>query len=302
MATLNGFTLIGLRIQNYSQNGVFLRGVDKYSVTRGRYTGNNDYGIFPVLSTNGLIANDVVSGSNDTGIYVGQSTKAMIRDNLTFDNTIGIEIENTLGASVVDNTSHDNSLGLLSDVLPGLSPKETTRVIATGNTIIDNNRPNPVTDPTDILSRLPAGVGALFVATDEAYVTNNLITGNGSVGLGLISLPPDLAALDPSIDAIPDFDRFIRNTVIGNGLAPDPKLDLLGFPPADIVWDGTGRGNVFRDNVVGTSVPGVLPAPEPETAILLGPIAMMLLFIRRFRARHRGINSGVFRVASKLVS
>ena len=280
---LGAFDLIGLSIRNYSRNGVFLRGVDDYSITSGEYVDNEAYGIFPVRSLNGFIADNVVSGSNDTGIYVGQSMGAMIRDNHTFDNTVGIAVENTIDADVIDNMVDGNSIGMQAVVLPGLSIKEMTAVRVSGNTFANNNRPNPVTDPGDFLSFVPAGIGALFVGANEAYVFDNQITGNGSVGLGLLSQLPDIAALDPAIDHVPDFNYFVDNTVTGNGLAPDPKLALLGFPAADIVWDGTGIGNGFRNNVYGTSVPSELPVPEPASLTLLALVLPPML-ARRTRS------------------
>jgi parallel beta-helix repeat protein len=269
-ALLAGFDLVGFSIRNYSRNGIFLRGVDNYSVTSGEYVNNDRYGVFPVRSTNGLIADNEVSGSNDTGIYVGQSVGAVIRDNHALDNTIGIAVENTLDTHVIDNLVENNSLGLVAVVLPVLSIKETTNVQVTGNTFANNNRPNPVVDPGEFASVLPAGVGALFTGTNFALASNNVITGNGSIGMGLFSQLPDIAALDPEIDAVPDFNRFIANTVTGNGLSPDPKLALLGLPPADIEWDGTGTGNFFLGNRYDTSFPDELPTPEPSTLLLLG--------------------------------
>jgi len=284
--SLIGFSLIGLNVENYSRNGIFLRGVNNYQITSGQYTGNGSYGIFPVRSTNGVVANNTVSGSSDAGIYVGQSVGALIRDNTTSANTVGIEIENTLNSTVTNNTSSNNSIGFIAVVLPGLSVKETTGVTVTGNTFENNNQPNPVTDPTQPLSILPGGVGALFAGANQALVTGNLITGNGSIGLGLFSQIPELAAMDPAIDPIPDFDVFTGNNVTGNGLTPDPKLELLGFPPADIVWDGTGTDNGFADNAFGTSVPDPLPlpTPEPATGAILGGALIALRATRRRRA------------------
>ena len=45
--------------------------------------------------------------------------------------------------------------------------------------------------------------------------------------------------------------------MLGNGLNPDPHL--APFPPADLLWDGTGTGNCWADNTYTTAFPNLLP-------------------------------------------
>ena len=52
---INGFKLSGLQIQNYSRNGVILIRVDNYQIEDGKYINNEEYGIFPIRSSHGLI-------------------------------------------------------------------------------------------------------------------------------------------------------------------------------------------------------------------------------------------------------
>jgi hypothetical protein len=119
-------------------------------------------------------------------------------------------------------------------------------------------RPNPSTDPSDLLSRLPAGTGLLTIDADRVTLTDDVVTSNDSVGIALISVPPDVAVLDPRVDPIPDDDQITRNTVLRNGTNPDPRL--APFPPADLLWDGTGTGNCWKANTFGTAFPAPLPS------------------------------------------
>jgi parallel beta-helix repeat protein len=263
---LADFTLVGLSVQNYARTGVILRNVSNYNLLSTQYRNNVEYGLFPIRSTNGVIEGNSVSGSNDSGIYIGQSTAAIIRNNMAFDNTIGIELENSIGISVLGNSVERNTVGVFGVVLPGLSIPASERLVVTGNTIFNNGRFNPVTDPTEVISRLPYGVGLLFLSTDMTTVSGNMITDNGSIGIGLLSLPADLASLDPRVDPNPDYNRFFDNLVVGNGTNPDPKLGLLGLPPVDILWDGTGTRNAWLNNEFGTSYPEDLPYAIPEPA------------------------------------
>jgi len=106
----------------------------------------------------------------------------------------------------------------------GLTVPNAGDVTVADNRIADNNRPNPATDPGDLLSRLPAGNGVLTIDADRVTITNNRVSGNDSVGIAVLSLPLDVAALDPRVDPIPDQDHVTAKTLLGNGTNPDPRL------------------------------------------------------------------------------
>src|SRR6266498_4788542 len=111
-ARINGFKLTGLQIQNYSRNGVILIRVDNYQIEDGKYINNEEYGIFPIRSSHGLIRANQVSGSNDTGIYIGQSQDAVIKNNYVSDCTVGIEVEVSSTITVKHNIATENSVGM----------------------------------------------------------------------------------------------------------------------------------------------------------------------------------------------
>ena len=257
-ARINGFRLTGLRIQNYVRNGVILNRVDNYQIDHAEFADNLAYGIFPIRSTNGLIEFNHVSGSDDTGIYIGQSSGAVIRKNHVTDCTVGISAEVSSNITVQDNRVMDNTIGILAAVLPGLSVTETTNVQINDNVILRNNRPNPVTDPLDILSQLPSGVGILIFGADQSTVTGNKVLDDNSSGIAVIQVPPALAALDPRINPFPDNNEISKNAVLLNGNNPDPKIAPL--PSGDLIWDVSGIGNCWSNNTYKTSFPPLLPA------------------------------------------
>jgi len=258
---INGFRLTGLRIQNYVRNGVILNRVDHYQIDHGEYIDNSAYGIFPIRSSNGLIEFNRVSGSDDTGIYIGQSSDAIIRNNHVTDCTVAISAEVSSFITVQDNRVMDNTIGMLAALLPGLSVTETTNIQITRNLFIRNNRQNPVSDPADVLSQLPSGVGILIFGADHVTVTDNKVVDNNSAGIAVIQVPPALATLDPRIDPFPDHNKISRNVVLSNGSNPDPKI--APFPPSDLLWDFSGTGNCWSDNVYKTSFPALLPDDCP---------------------------------------
>ena len=254
---IDGFTLSGLQIRNYSFNGVLLIEVDNFQIDHGQYVDNDEYGIFPILCSHGLVEFNQVSGSDDTGIYIGQSHDALIRQNHVSDCTVGIDVENSSNVIVQDNWASDNSLGMTTEVLPGLTETATTGIQIIRNVLSSNNRPNPVTDPMDFLSALPSGSGLLIAGADNVLVKSNVVNLNNSVGIAVIQIPPALAALDPRIDPFPDNDSIQDNVVLLNGHNPDPKL--APFPGSDLIWDFSGANNCWDRNVYNTSFPMQLP-------------------------------------------
>ena len=257
LVRINGFRLTGLRIQNYVRNGVILSRVDNYQIDHGEYVDNKAYGIFPIRSSHGLIEFNKVSGSDDTGIYIGQSSDAVIQKNHVTDCTVAISVEVSTNMTVQDNKVMGNTIGLFLGVLPSLSVTETTNVRVNGNLLMKNNRPNPVTDPSDILSQLPSGIGVLIFGADQVIVTDNRISDNNSAGVAVLQVPPALAALDPRLGPFPNQNTITRNVVLSNGSDPDPKIAPL--PPGDLIWDLSGTGNCWSDNIFKTSFPALLP-------------------------------------------
>jgi parallel beta-helix repeat protein len=256
-ARLDGFHLDGLTIRNYVENGVFLIRVDNFTITNGFYEDNEEYGIYPSHCTNGWVEGNRASGSEDAGIYIGQSDSVVIRKNHSTDNLVGIEIENSTHVAAADNLARDNSAGIAVILLPNLSVTVTEDISVTGNTAINNNRPNVNSDPDEIFSVLPGGLGILVVGGDRVELRENRVATNGSAGIAVVSVPPDLADQDPSIDPLPDQVLVADNTVQHNGAHPDPRI--APFPPSDLLWDTTGTGNHWANDRFQTSYPAPLP-------------------------------------------
>ena len=229
--------------------------MDRFEVSHGRYINNEEYAIFPVLSSDGSIAYNDVSGCEDSGIYVGQSHDVAVEHNYTHDCRVGIEIENASGVDIVNNQATDNSIGLLVFVLPGLSIPATSDVHVERNNFDKNNRPMLPAAPDEVA--LPSGIGILNVGADHFVATQNLALHNASAGIAVIRLPPNLAALDPRVDPFPDNNLIADNVVLQNGAHPDLLLGLL--PGADLLWDGTGAGNRWSRNIFKSQFPKSLP-------------------------------------------
>ena len=173
---------------------------------------------------------------------------------------MGIEIELSENIEVLDNDVEGNALGIVIQVAPGLSATATRNVEVTNNLVLGNNHPNPSVDPEDLLTFLPAGVGILNVAGDDLTIERNSVLLNYSTGIAVVQLPPQVAALDPRIDPLPDGDTVRDNIVLSNGRRPDPKLAAMGLPAVDLLWDLSETDNCWSDNLYGNSFPATLPS------------------------------------------
>jgi parallel beta-helix repeat protein len=265
---VEGFTLKGLTITHGGFSGVFLVGVDGYHLTRTRYVDNPVYGPFPVCSHNGLIDfNQVVGGdlagegpSVDTGIYVGDDDQVTVQHNSVTNYVIGVVVENTIHAIVRRNLLKGNTAGIYVAVLPGHPRPFTDDVVVERNQVLHNNLPNPVpTDSGDEIGGVPTGVGIVNLGSDHVVVRHNRVLGNDS--LGVIVLRNLFGSVDPRIEPDPDFNQVRGNVILHNGQHPDPVRAIT--PGADIVYDGTGTGNCFADNVFRIEFPAGITALFP---------------------------------------
>jgi parallel beta-helix repeat protein len=266
-APLSGFALANVTVSGFDSDGVFLNGVTGFVLSQVMATNNVEYGLFPVLCANGQITHSSASGSNDTGIYVGQSANVDVQDNTVFDNVNGIEIENSTGVSATHNTVFGNTVGILADLLPGfpLPYEVSAHNTISDNTVFLNNRAN--TAPADDIAVLePPGTGIALIGGEHTQVQGNNVYGNAFAGIAVLS-GSDLLALaqlagiplpsyPPGVDTDPEHTQIHDNVVLGNGFAPG----MTGFPqPADLVWTGTGQHNHWNNNLFLTSSPSELP-------------------------------------------
>ena len=252
-ARLTGFILSGLTIQNYARTGVLLLRVDDFAISRGRYRDNAEYAIFPIFASGGVIESNHVSGSEDSGIYVGQSSGIVVRQNHVTDCRVGFEIENSSLIDVHQNIGTNNSIGVFVFVLPGLDITTTSDIRVTGNRLTRNNRPLAPFDPTNPFAEIPTGIGLLNLGADSLLARHNIAMHNDSAGIIVAQVPPALAGLDPRIEPFPDDNEIRDNVTLHNGASPDSLL--APFPGSDLLWDGSGADNCWRRNVFKTAFP-----------------------------------------------
>jgi len=191
---MDGLLLANLTIQDASGDNVKIKGCNGVSMINvgAVYTGdpsedNGAYGLYPVECENVLIDGCYIRGASDAGIYVGQSSHVIVRNNTVEYNVAGIEVENCLYSDVYGNDVSNNTGGVLVFDLPGLEiiPQGGyTRVY--NNDIYDNNHANFAPEG-NIVGTVPPGTGIMVLASRECEIFNNNIDRNNMLGVAIVS-------------------------------------------------------------------------------------------------------------------
>ncbi|MEZ4931616.1 MAG: parallel beta-helix domain-containing protein [Saprospiraceae bacterium] len=215
--TLEGFTVAdtkGDAIKVQACKNVTFRGMEA-TWTGGPQTTNGGYGLYPVSCTNVLMEKCEASFASDAGIYVGQSTNVVVRNNYAHDNVAGIEIENTRNADVYNNRSVNNSGGLLVFDMPDLPQANGYKIKLHDNLVENNNHPNFAAAGT-VVATLPPGSGLTIMAHREIEAYNNTIKGHHTVAISVSSWlftgqPFESKEYDPFCAAIYIHDNVLEN-------------------------------------------------------------------------------------------
>jgi parallel beta-helix repeat protein len=159
---------------------------------------NGAYGLYPVETQNVLIEDCFVKGSADAGVYVGQSSNIVVRNNIAEKNVAGIEIENSTSADVYGNTATGNTGGILVFDLPIGNGLYGSGVRIFDNKVIENNAANFATvgDFAGGVHIVPPGTGVIILSTSDVEIFDNTITDHQTTSIAISSYAlPDEAVL-----------------------------------------------------------------------------------------------------------
>lgn len=257
---LDGFYLRGFTVEGFPVNGIQTRWVDGFKFIRNESVNNLNNGIYPTLSANGLVRRNVSYGSLDTAMWVAGSENVRVIGNEGYGSPIGLEITVSNNVQVTHNYLHDNTVGvgLFHPNAAGNPPLPVmANWVIEGNTIVDNNLPNPA-PPNSFQAGLSPGVGVLILGVSDHVVRRNIIEGNDFTGIGVLGWCTAVSLGDPSRDCInrppiadpsANDNLITKNWLVDNGGNPPP----IGLPGVDILYIQTppietGVGNCFTRN------------------------------------------------------
>ena len=257
LVTSDNVTLRDFAVENTKGDGIKSKGADNvvYYRIRVTWTGgpketNGAYGIYPVASTGVLVDGCKVSGASDAGIYVGQSKAITVRYNMVENSVAGIEIENSRNALVRYNHVTRNTGGILVFDLPNLPVMGGGDVAIIGNTVVGNDTPN-FAPKGNIVASVRRGTGIMVMANDNVIVAGNMLDGNPTAQIMVISYPN--AFTDARYNPTPREVKLLYNDYGRGGYDPQlpgaaQLLAAFGGTLPPVLWDGLGKA----PNAVGT--------------------------------------------------
>ncbi|MES2336992.1 MAG: parallel beta-helix domain-containing protein [Pseudomonadota bacterium] len=287
LVTSDDVVLRDFAVEDSKGDGIKSKGADRivYKDIRVEWTGgpketNGAYGVYPVESRDVLIDGAVVKGASDAGIYVGQSENIIVRNSHVAQNVAGIEIENSRHADVIHNLAEHNTGGILVFDLPNLPKMGGGDVRIFQNKVTDNDTPN-FAPKGNIVASVRMGTGVLIMANDGVEVTQNLLEGNATSNVMIVSYRN--AFTDPKYVPTPRRIAVHTNKQGRAGFAPqlpaaDQLLAAFGDQIPPVLWDGTGEGIAVADGAVlnlnvavGAGLETAKPAPADLSKAPIAP-------------------------------
>ncbi len=254
---VQGFYIRGFTVEGFPVNGIQTRWVDGFEFVSNESVNNLNNGIYPTLSANGLVRDNVSYGSLDTAMWVAGSENVRVIGNTMFGSVIGFEITVSDNVWVTQNKIYDNTvgIGLFHPNGAGNPPKPVmANWIIEHNDVYGNNRPNDAPDGS-FQSALPPGIGILVAGVSDHVISKNRVEGNGFVGIAVLGWctanaggPNSCEAEAPITDPRANNNLIAQNKVSGNGTSPPPGAP---FPPADLLYaqlEPGASGNCFEKN------------------------------------------------------
>ena len=258
---LKGFYIRGFTVEGFPVNGIQTRWVDGFEFVSNESVRNLNNGIYPTLSANGLVRDNVSYGSLDTAMWVAASENVRVINNTMYGSVIGFEITVSNNVWVTQNKIYDNTLGI-GLFHPNGAGNPPLPVMANWviehNDVRNNNRPNAAV-PGTFQSALPPGIGILVAGVSDHVVAKNTVADNHFVGIGLLGwcaanfeTANDCRVNPPIADPAANNNLVALNTVLRNGGKPPPIP--ISFLAADITYftsplfGEVSSGNCFEKN------------------------------------------------------
>ena len=188
-ATIKNFYIRGFTVEGFPRNGIQTRWVEGFEFIRNESANNLNNGIYPTLSANGLVQNNVSYGSLDTAMWVAGSENVRVIGNEVYDSVIGFEITVSNNVWFTQNKVHDNTLGIglfHPDGAGNPSKPVMANWVIEHNDVRDNNAPNKADPETTFQGKLPPGIGILLLGVSDHVIAKNVVENNQYVGIGVL--------------------------------------------------------------------------------------------------------------------
>ncbi len=173
---LSDVTVSGFRVEGFAAFGIGMIGGEDVDIVDNTAVDNEEYGIARFVSTGGTMKGNRATGSEEAGLYLGDSphANATIIGNTAWDNGLfGIFVRDSSHGSVVGNRSFGNCDGIIVLSTTAATPAEDWTV--KDNRVRDNTKACPAGE-----EGLP--ISASFVSGGIAVASTAPLGGNDPVG------------------------------------------------------------------------------------------------------------------------
>src|SRR5437763_334037 len=246
---VKGVTIKGFLVDGFSGSGVFAFVAQDLSVKRTAARNNKGYGISGFQLSEVRFKDSVARDNGEPGFYIGDSpdADAAVLGNVATHNGAGSEegfgffLRDSSEGVVKANVASDNCVGFVF-VDTGENPDPVHDWTAKHNFAFGNNQACPSGAEGGPAT---SGTGILLGGTHEVTVKRNGVFNNAPTVASDLSGGIVVASTTAIGGADPTDNVVKKNLARGNS-------------PADIVWDGSGQGNVFEENLCDTSNPAGL--------------------------------------------
>lgn len=238
-----GTTVRGFLFRGFSDFGAVAFGARKTKFLHDKFINNGEYGVAAFGSVRTKFLHDTATGSGEAGFYVGDSkhARAVLKGDVARQNGVfGYFLRDSSHGRVLKSEAKDNCLGI------GLINTGSGGGVR-GWRIRDNDvRRNNGNCPPEEGAPPISGTGIALIGAKKNTVHGNVVLSNR---------PATSAA--PFAGGIVLFSgKPLGGTLSAQNLIK--RNDAHRNLPADIRWDGKGRGNRFRHNHCDTSQPSEL--------------------------------------------
>lgn len=248
-----------LTAQNYPANGFFVRNCNGYVMDHDIAAFNRAYGLYAFNCIGGRMSYSVGYGHGDSAFYVGQTplqdhpVKTLLDHNEAYLNVLGYSGTNSKYVDIRNSEYYNNGAGVAPNTLASEKFPPARDGVIQENLIYWNNfnyfNPDSKVKPLPAATggfQYPTGVGIVLFGITDWTVKNNSVFGNFRWGIMSVS--------DPTYATATNFNNKVRFNTMGAAFD-----DANG---SDIWTEGTGEGNCWENNSVGTTYdPGALPQP-----------------------------------------
>jgi nitrous oxidase accessory protein NosD len=237
-----GTHVSGFRIQGFRDFGAIAFDARKTVFRNNKFIRNDEYGVAAFSSKKTKFLNNVAIEGEVAGFYVGDSphANAVLRGNLARRNhEFGFFLRDSSHAVVAHNRAVHNCVGMI--LVNTGSPGGVHDWSVRKNRVLRNHRRCPAGEGGPPLS----GTGIGLLGASHNRVRHNLVKGNRPSGAA----------------AFPGGIVVASSTTFGGSNAAHNRIThnrLRHNEPADLLWDGKGKGNLFTHNRCQSSQPGGL--------------------------------------------